>query len=367
MVLTINNFDKYVNQGVVERGKRLFGLKRVYDITQTNEGAWAAYVEGTNDEYAVRIAFKDEEIVKSNCTCPYDGNICKHAVALLFELRKQFKEVLSQRAETLVQGEDGVFRTKNDNNVNKDYSPTGLYTAYKALPESEQRVIKIAALVYEPFSMTKLIEVFNSSFQHMGKGLTASWAKIWLMELNQAAFLLYLPTGQYRIKADFADYLLDNDFEKDRDFRVLIPRIRRIMELTAVRYRDFEPSERYFREVRFAYYLNNLEEFRSNYFLTIQHNSGTTKYSQQDLLQHFLPSVFNLERLEKIPLTIRGFLLAEQMIMTYVKLAPTDAYFDYAIANLDKLDKSDHSNVSRLAAQVAMFKGDWLLVGQLSR
>ena len=367
MVLTINNFDKYVNQGVVERGKRLFGLKRVYDITQTNEGAWAAYVEGTNDEYAVRIAFKDEEIVKSNCTCPYDGNICKHAVALLFELRKQFKEVLSQRAETLVQGEDGVFRTKNDNNVNKDYSPTGLYTAYKALPESEQRVIKIAALVYEPFSMTKLIEVFNSSFQHMGKGLTASWAKIWLMELNQAAFLLYLPTGQYRIKADFADYLLDNDFEKDRDFRVLIPRIRRIMELTTVRYRDFEPSERYFREVRFAYYLNNVDDFRTNYYLTIQHSGGNAKYAQKELIKHFLPSSFNLEQIEKIPVAIRDFLLCEQLVVITSGLMPTDAYFDYVVGHLDKLRQEDRSNLARLAAQIAMFKGDWTLVGILSR
>ena len=194
MVITINNFDKYMNSAVVERGKRLFKLKRVYDITQTNEGAWTAYVEGENDEYAVRIAFKNEEVVKSHCTCPYDKGTCKHAVALLFELRKQFTEVLSQRAETLVQGEDGVFRTKKEINVNQDYSPAGLYAAYKALPESEQRVIKIAALVHEPFSMTKLIELFNSSFQHMGKGLTASWAKIWLLELNQAAFLLYLPT-----------------------------------------------------------------------------------------------------------------------------------------------------------------------------
>ena len=367
MVITVHNFDKIGDRTVLAEGERLFKLKRVYDLTQTNEGAWTAYVEGTNDEYAVRVAFKDKEITKSNCTCSYENGLCKHAIALLFELRKQFSEVLSQRAETLVQDADGVYRLKNDNNVNKDYSPSGLYAAYKTLPESEQRTIKIAALVYEPFSMTKLIEVFNSSFQHMGKGLTASWAKIWLLELNQAAFLLYLPTGQYRIKPDFADYLLEQEFEKDRDFRVLVPRIRRLMEPSPIRYRDFEPSERYFRELRFAYYLGNIDEFRSNYFLTIQNSGSLSKYSQKELLQHFLPSVFNLENIDKIPAPIRSFLLSEQLVMTTFGLSATDGYYDYVIHNLDKLPETDRPNLARLAAQIAMFKGDWGLVGTLSR
>lgn len=361
MVLTVNNFDRLVKRDIVEEGQRFFKQKRIYDMTQTNEGAWTAYVEGNNDEYAVRVGFKDNEITKSNCTCSFDGDICKHAVALLFELRNKLS------TETLVQGTDGVFRPKTDNKMNADYTPEGLYAAYKALPEAEQRVIKIATLVHEPFSMTKLVDVFNACFQYMGKALTPSWAKIWLLELNQAAFLLYLPSGQYRIKPDFADYLLEREFETDRDFRVLIPRIGRLMEPTPVRYRDYEPSDRYFREARFAFYLGKTEEFRTNYYATIQNSGSLTKFSQKELMKYFMPDVFNLEKIEKIPIDIRAFLLMERFVFMSFELAPRDEYFDYAVANIQNFSEANRPILARLMAQLAMFRGDWALVSKLSR
>ncbi|MBL7815062.1 MAG: DEAD/DEAH box helicase [Saprospiraceae bacterium] len=366
MIWTINNFDKYVKQGLVEEGQRLFNQKRVYDITQTNEGAWTAYVEGNHDEFAVRIAFKGSEITKSNCTCSYNGELCEHAFGLLFALRQQFSEIPNRTAETLVQGPDGVYTTQSDKNMHSDYSPEGLYKAYKNLPEAEQRVLKIAALVHEPFSMTKMVEIFNSCFQYMGKALTASWAKIWLMEHNQAAFLLYLPTGQYRIKADFADFLLENEFEKDRDFRALLPKIQRLMEPSHIRYRDFEPSERYFREARFAFYLGKVEDFRLNYNQTIQNSNGIAKFSQKELLKHYLPDALDVAKLEKIPLSIRAFLLNEKLTLTFFDLTPTDDYFDYVVKNLKNLSESDRPNIARMLAQIAMFKGDWALVAQVS-
>ena len=101
--------------------------------------------------------------------------------------------------------------------------------------------------------------------------------------------------------------------------------------------------------------------------MTIQNSGALTKYSQKELLPHFLPTVFNLEKTEKIPLAIRSFLLSEQLVFTAFGLLPTDNYFDYTINNLDKLPEADRSNLARLAAQIAMFKGDWALVGKLSR
>ncbi len=360
MNLTVNNFDKILGKTVVEDGHRFFIQKRVYDMTLTNEGAWAAYVEGNNDEYAVRVAFKGHEITKSNCTCSFDGEICKHAVALLFELRKRLT------TETLVQDTDGVFKTKTDKNMSADYSAEGLFKAYKALPESEQRVIKIATLVYEPFSMSKLVDVFNSSFQYMGKPLTPSWAKIWLMELNQAAFLLYLPSGQYRIKPDFADYLMEKDFETDRDFRVLIPKIERLMEPTPMRFRDYEPSERYFRETRFGLYLGKLEDFKANYYRTVQNSGTVTKFSQKEMVKHFLPDVFDLDRIEKITPNIRTFLLMERMLIVLFDLTPINEYYDYVVNNISKMPNSEQSDLARMAAQIAMYRGDWTTVSKLS-
>ena len=222
MAVTIDNFDKSLNSFLVEDADILFKRSAVYDITLTNEGAWTSYVDGGNDEFAVRVAFNGKEVVKSNCTCAHAGFICKHGVALLFALRHEFLDTF-KNVDTVIVDAAGAFaaaqKDKKDQKarkVNSDYTPEGLYEVYKSLPESEKRVVKIAALVYEPFSMTKIMEVFNAGFQHLDKPLTASWAKIWLLELNQAAFLLYLPSSQYRIKSDFADYLIEKEFETDK-------------------------------------------------------------------------------------------------------------------------------------------------------
>ena len=164
----------------------------------------------------------------------------------------------------------------------------------------------------------------------------------------------------------FADYLLEREFESDRDFRVLIPRIGRLMEPTPMRFRDYEPSERYFRETRFALLLGKFEDFKANYYRTIQ-NSGTfTRFSQKEMVKLFLPDAFDLEKLEKINPRIRAFLLMERLVIMSFDLGPSDAYYDYVINNISKLPETEHANIARLSAQLAMFRGDWATVSKLS-
>ena len=286
-------------------------------------------------------------------------------VALLFALRHEFLDTF-KNVNTVIVDAAGAFaaaqKDKKDQKarkVNSDYTPEGLYEVYKSLPESEKRVVKIAALVYEPFSMTKIMEIFNAGFQHLDKPLTASWAKIWLLELNQAAFLLYLPSSQYRIKSDFADYLIGKEFETDKEFRGILLRIQRIMEPTPTRFRDYEPAERYFRETRFALFMGNLEKFRECYFQTIQHAAALVKYSQKEMIKLFLPSEFNLEKLDKIPVEIRAFLLIEHLSLMANDLSKTDDYVEYAVKNIPKFSDMSRSNMARLIAQIAVYQGDW--------
>jgi SNF2 family DNA or RNA helicase len=365
MAITINNFEKSLNSFLVEDAKRLFTQKCVYDITITNEGAWTAYVEGGNDEYAIRLAFHGKEVVQSNCSCPYNGPVCKHGAALLFVLRQDYLDRFHD-AEPLEQGQDALFVPKKNKNQNTDYTPEGLYTAYKALPDSEKRVIKIAALMYEPFPINKMIEVFNALFLHSDRGLTPSWAKIWLLELSQAAFLLYLSTGQYRIKSDFADYLIEKEFETDKEFRAILLRIQRIMEPNPTRTREFEPSERYFREMKFALLMGNLESFRANFFNTIQYSDQLTKFKQKELGKYFLPDAFNLEKLEKIPADIRSFLLVDMLSMMAAELRQPNAYFDYIAQNINKHPEDTQSNLARLVSQIAVYRGDWETISLVS-
>lgn len=366
MVITINDFEKHLNSFLVGDAKTLFEQKKVYDITKTNEGAWTAWVNEKNDDYAVRVAFNGKEIVKSNCTCPYNGPICKHGVALLFALRNDYLSKFKD-AETIGDVPSHLLKPKKAKETSTDYTPEGLYEAYKKLPEPEKRVVKIAALIHEPFSMTQLIEVFNALFQHLDRGLTNSWAKIWLLELSQSAFLLYLSSGQYRIKSDFADYLIEKEFETDKELRAILLRIQRIVEPSPMRTRDYEPSERYFRETRFALYMNNLDNFRNNYFLTIQHANTSVRFSQKGLNKYFLPDAIDLEKLEKIPADIRGFLLVDMLSLMSYELAPKNEYFDYIVKNINKHPEAVQSNLARLVAQIAVYQGDWETISTVSR
>ncbi len=52
-------------------------------------GQWFAIVEGTDDyEVDVRLG-TNNEVVSYSCNCPYDGEICKHIVAALYQIRDE--------------------------------------------------------------------------------------------------------------------------------------------------------------------------------------------------------------------------------------------------------------------------------------
>jgi SNF2 family DNA or RNA helicase len=382
MAFTIHNFEKFVDRDILVRGKNYFESGHVNNLKKTNEGAWTAYIEGDDfEDFATRIGIKDEEEIKTwNCTCPYDGYVCKHVVALMYAVRERMKKRGNgDIITTMVKDETGVYTPKSPIFVNKgatetpkpkpknepkDYSAFGLYKAYRELGKSEQRALKIAALAWESLSQTKFIEIFNSVFSHEGRSITPALAKLWFLELSESGHLLYLPTGYYRIKQDFADYLLDRDFDNDTDFKHSILHIKRRMEATPYRYRDFEPAERYFRDTRLAYYQNDIENFIHNYYTTIQTGS---LYSQNSLMAYFMPDVFDEQKVERASPRIRSFLLSERLSLTFFSLTQTNDYYDYTAQNLSKLQENDRSNLARMVAQIAFFKGDWEKIATISQ
>ena len=214
MAFLINDFEKSIDFSTLEKGRRYFKEQRVFDLTRTNEGAWTAYVEGAHDDYASRVAFDGDKVSKWHCTCSHDGEMgpCKHVVALLFELKR--KGVFDV-TETLVESADGVFEPKNkifisqkdtapiQKMIKKDYSSEGLYAAFQDLETSQQRAVKLAALICEPFSATRFHEIFNALFEHEGRSVSINHAKTFLVDINEAGFVMYLPTGQYRMPVTF--------------------------------------------------------------------------------------------------------------------------------------------------------------------
>jgi hypothetical protein len=87
-MFTLQNFEKQLNKVMLQRGKQYHEEGTVADLEE-NTGRWTAEVEGT-ETYNISVTLKnDKEIVAYNCDCPYDGAICKHVIAVLFEIKDE--------------------------------------------------------------------------------------------------------------------------------------------------------------------------------------------------------------------------------------------------------------------------------------
>ena len=87
MNISLKKFESDIDDSIISRGAEYFANQAVRDLRQLKTDQWAASVEGT-EQYRVRLSLRDDSVVDYSCSCPYDlGPICKHIVAVLYELR----------------------------------------------------------------------------------------------------------------------------------------------------------------------------------------------------------------------------------------------------------------------------------------
>ena len=90
--MNLNNFEDYVSETILERGSEYYHDLAVADLQGLENGQWFAIVEGTKD-YQVDVRLDEtDEILEYRCTCPYEGEICKHVVAVLYEILEVSEE-----------------------------------------------------------------------------------------------------------------------------------------------------------------------------------------------------------------------------------------------------------------------------------
>ncbi|MBN1414327.1 MAG: SWIM zinc finger family protein [Bacteroidales bacterium] len=83
----LTTFEKEISNVILQRGKDYFSDGAVIDLQIMDNGQCFAIVEG-NDDYEVEIRLgRDGEILEYSCNCPYDGDICKHIVAVLYSIK----------------------------------------------------------------------------------------------------------------------------------------------------------------------------------------------------------------------------------------------------------------------------------------
>lgn len=94
MSLTLSNFEKSTPSKILDRGKLY--MKSVLSLEEVSPGEWEAEVEG-NDDYNVYVVLHNDHVTDYHCDCPYDGDPCKHVVAVWYLLRNKFMEEGSKK------------------------------------------------------------------------------------------------------------------------------------------------------------------------------------------------------------------------------------------------------------------------------
>ena len=89
--MTLNDFEQFISKVILERGHDYYKNDCVMDIEETEPGIWTAEVEGT-ELYFVEVNLENEEIIEWGCDCPFEGDICKHVVAVFYALVEELSK-----------------------------------------------------------------------------------------------------------------------------------------------------------------------------------------------------------------------------------------------------------------------------------
>lgn len=87
MEIPLDRFEQEIDERILERGLKYFERGAVEEPEELEPGLYEAVVQGSED-YTVSVRLKGNAVTEHACDYPYEGPVCKHVVALLFELQQ---------------------------------------------------------------------------------------------------------------------------------------------------------------------------------------------------------------------------------------------------------------------------------------
>ena len=99
--MTIQNFDKFVDETLVKQGKEAFEKGQVSSLEELEDGFWVATVEGATT-YEVKILLHKNTIRETSCSCEHKKKgVCSHMVAFFFAIdTKKQQEAIKEKKGT---------------------------------------------------------------------------------------------------------------------------------------------------------------------------------------------------------------------------------------------------------------------------
>lgn len=352
----LNNFEKSFSGSLLQKGYELYTYKKVEDLEQDVHRAeeWYALVEDGQYECEVFLNVPPNgKVVKTECGCSngWSGH-CEHIVATLYELRERMGVEKGAKVVSLRKPSEAT-RPIED-----------LLSDYEKLDKTSQKLMKLAAVVWERTSKTKLMEVYNAaSLKHEGKNLYPKDLNPRLEKLVEKGLLVLDRMNNYRAPKELSNAICDKYFVKNREFDLIVKGAQKIMPISSYWYFYADP-ERYFREMRIGRYMNDKSLFSKNFRGLV--NLGKRAYTQASLTEYWLGKTFDLPKLEALPKRIRAFLLTQKLSVDTFEMKPVGGFFHYATEQVEHFEPEDRRMIVLLLCQLYLFRGDWKMIERLS-
>ncbi|HKL47398.1 MAG TPA: hypothetical protein VJ878_01920, partial [Candidatus Izemoplasmatales bacterium] len=125
--MNLSNFEEFINEVILERGKNYFRLGR-YKLMHCIDNQFTYQVYGTRN-YTSKVTFKAGSLHSYACDCPYDmGPICKHIVCVLYDIKENRRDDSDIGLSNIDELLDGFSESKMRNELKKllELNPTYL-------------------------------------------------------------------------------------------------------------------------------------------------------------------------------------------------------------------------------------------------
>jgi hypothetical protein len=104
--MNLKNFKNDISSAIYERGYAYYNDGSVLALKQLKNGKWIAEVEGNYGEYRVEVKLDNNlNIENRRCSCPFDGIICKHVVAVLLSIEEKLQSGNSSNKPEMTESE----------------------------------------------------------------------------------------------------------------------------------------------------------------------------------------------------------------------------------------------------------------------
>jgi superfamily II DNA or RNA helicase len=371
-----------IDPAIWKRGLTYWQEGRVSKLQEKKAGLWTAKVRGSGGRYDLTIILDGSHVDEWDCDCPYDGPVCKHAVAVLLEIAQRLSltpetagpeprpvatpsaELQARRLEqarqilqrpSLVPAPEPPAAEPADPLPDPGATPESFLAAYEQLPVACQRLVAIAALAWEALPPQQLVDIYRNS----ALPDPAAQPQVAVQRLQNAVLALsdrgYFTLAQNKVHLSQAwkNAWSHRHIDGNADARTLAKAIQRVLP----RYwYDTGRPDRLIRDLRLLLFFESPEAFIQLYSTSVQYGYGGLNRHQ--LLSYWVADPFDRAGLDALPPAIRTFLLGEKLAALRNDLLDPTGYADYAVGLLPGIAEPARERLVQLLAELQLLRLD---------